>query len=282
MTDPLLPPRPAPRLVLPEAPPIARVLWLPALGVPAAKYTAFAHALAEQGFVVALHEWRGTGECARQPARSGDWGYREWLCEDIPLSRTALERASPGLPTLIAGHSIGGQMAVLAAALGIPADGLVAVASGVPHWRLFPKAKDRLTIGGFGALLPVLTRVVGHYPGHRLGFAGREAGQVMRDWAATVRRGHYAGLKGLPEDLMRRLRDLTQPMLGLRFDADAWVPPASLEALFDVTSSRQRHPLTLGEDTLGCRADHFAWMRKPAPVAAGIAEWWRRSAGLSS
>lgn len=259
----------------PLGPPSARLLWLPALGVPARKYLRFAGLLAERGIAVGVHEWRGTGDCARRPSRRDDWGYREWLLEDVPASAEVLRRAFPEAAPLLGGHSIGGQMAVLGAALGLPADGVAIVASGVPHWRLFPSWRERFAVGGFGAALPLLTRAVGHYPGDRLGFAGREAGQLMRDWASTVRSGHYGGLRGLPTDLPARIAALEVPLLGLRYVRDWLVPEASLGALLHATASRAIHRDTLDDAAAGTRADHFAWMREPAATAARVADWWR-------
>ena len=251
----------------------AALLWLPALGVPARKYDRFAAALGRHGIVLGVHEWRGTGAHTERPSRGNDWGYRELLMEDIPATRAALAAANPGLPVLFGGHSIGAQFAVMAAALHGGADGLVAIGSGVPHWRLFPPPL-RWLVGAFGHALPPLTYALGSYPGHRLGFAGKEAGQLMRDWAQTVRRGHYDGLRGLPERLGQRMAALDQPFLGLRLAADRLVPLASLQALIAATGSRAPSERVLDAPELGVAADHFAWMREPRAVAEAIAAWW--------
>ena len=260
----------------------AALLWLPALGVPARKYDRLGAALAARGIALGVHEWRGTGAHPALPSRRHDWGYRELLLEDIPATRSALSAAHPGLPLLYGGHSIGAQFAVLAAALHGGAEGLVAVGSGVPHWRLFP-GPLRWLVGVFGHVLPPLTRAVGSYPGHRLGFAGREAGQLMRDWAQTVRRGHYDGLLGLPERLGERIAALQVPFLGVRLAEDRLVPAASLQALISATGSRSASERLLDKGHLGVAADHFAWMREPRAVADAIAGWWPDGrGGLSS
>ncbi len=256
-----------------SASPIAALLWLPALGVPARKYERLSAALAERGIALGVHEWRGTGAHPARPSRRHDWGYRELLMDDIPASRAALAAAHPGVAMLYGGHSIGAQFAVMAAALHGGAEGLVAVGSGVPHWRLFPSPL-RWLVGSFGHVLPPLTRAVGSYPGHRLGFAGREAGQLMRDWAQTVRRGHYDGLPGLPERLGERIAALDLPFLGVRLAQDRLVPAASLRALTAATGTRSASERVLHAEQLGVAADHFAWMREPRAVSEAIADWW--------
>lgn len=253
--------------------PRAALLWLPALGVPARKYERLASVLADSGIVCQLHEWRGTGRHPLRASRSQDWGYRELLLEDIPTSLAELRVRHPGLPLLLGGHSIGAQFAVLGAALHGGVAGLVGIGSGIPHWRLF-SSPQRWLVAGFAHALPILTRVLGYYPGDRLGFAGREAGQLMRDWAQTVRRGHYDGLPGLPERFGERLVALDLPFLGLCLGADQLVPLASQQALIATTRSRAVRERVLDAATLGTVPDHFAWMREPAAVAHEIAVWW--------
>jgi predicted alpha/beta hydrolase len=261
--------------------PHAALLWLPALGVPARKYQRLAAALAARGIACHLHEWRGTGEHPARPSRQQDWGYAELLLDDIPASLRQLESRHHGLPMLLGGHSIGAQFAVLAAALHGAGVGLVAVGGGVPHWRHFRGAL-RWVVGGFGLALPPLTGALGVYPGHRLGFAGREAGGLMRDWAQTVRRGHYDGLRDLPANLGARIAQVRQPLLGLRLADDRLVPEASMRALLAATGSRSRDERVLDAQALGVAADHFAWMRAPDGVAEAIAGWWTTEAASAA
>src|SRR5690606_8203629 len=87
------------------------LLWLPALGVAARHYLPFADALAARGVAVFLHEWRGNGSSALRPDRDHDWGYRELLTADLPASEQAIDSLLPGLPRVIGGHSLGGQLA---------------------------------------------------------------------------------------------------------------------------------------------------------------------------
>ena len=58
---------------IPEAP-RASLLWVPALGVAAKHYVAFAEALAARGVAVFLHEWRGNGSSSLRASRANDWG----------------------------------------------------------------------------------------------------------------------------------------------------------------------------------------------------------------
>jgi len=248
------------------------LLWVPALGVPAAKYDAFGQALAELGVNCAVHEWRGNASSSLRARRGSDWGYRELLQHDLPASIAAL---GPGA-WYFGGHSLGGQFAAMAAARQ-PADcrGLVLAATGVPDARTF-RGRQRLGIALFARSIPIVTALAGYYPGQRLKFAGQEAARLMRDWAATVRDGSYRDYgDGEPmDDLLARL---SLPTLGLRFSDDWLVPAASLEALVDkLGAGAHRHEL-FDEARLGTAPDHFRWMRRPEAPAAAIADWIRLS-----
>ncbi|KFN47176.1 alpha/beta hydrolase family protein [Arenimonas metalli] len=248
------------------------LLWLPALGVPANKYDAFGQALARLGVSCAVHEWRGNGSSSLRAGRGSDWGYRELLQQDLPASIAALE---PG-EWRFGGHSLGGQFAAMAAARQPSAcRGLVLAATGVPDARTF-RGRQRLGISLFARSIPLVTAVAGYYPGHRLKFAGQEAGRLMRDWAATVHSGRYADY-GDGEAMDAMLARLALPTLGLRFSDDWLVPEASLRALVAKLGEGEHRDELFDAARLGAAPDHFRWMRQPEAPAAAIASWIRLS-----
>ena len=257
-------------IVEPAAPPRAALLWLPALGVAARNYLPFARELAARGIAVGLHEWRGAGSSDRRARRAVDWGYRELLVSDIPAGRAALAARFATAPLHVGGHSLGGQLATLAAALapdGIA--GIVLVASGVPYWRRFRHAAP---IRAFYACVPAIGAVVGHFPGRALGFGGREARGVMRDWSRSGRTGRYAA-EGLDEDLEKRLAGLAVPLHAVRL-ADDWLgPAASLQGLLAKLPRSPSSVAVLDAASLGgIPADHFAWLKSPRNVVEDLAK----------
>ena len=260
-------------LVAPESAvePAAVLLWLPAMGVPARHYLPLADALTRLGVATAIHEWRGIGSSDRRAGRQSSWGYRELLEHDLDASLALARTQWSDVPMLVGGHSLGGQLAALLAAMHPQAfAGLVLVASGAPFWRAF--ARGRLIRIAYG-LAPLLATMRGHLPGRRLGFAGNEARGVIADWARTGRTGRYAAA-GLDVDLEQLLQRLTLPVLGIRFVDDWLVPSASLDWL---VGKLPRAPVTrqlLGAaDLAGQPPDHFAWMKAPGAVADSIAGW---------
>lgn len=243
---------------------IDRVLvWLPALGVPARTYEAFATELASRGVAVVVHEWRGFGSSSLRASRDCDWAYRELLALDIPATRAAALQAF-GRSDAIGGHSLGGQLATCSLALSRESIAeLWLVASGSPYWRAFPP-KVAWWLPAAYRLLDSLARLFGALPGRRIGFGGTEARSVIRDWSRTGLSGVYrAPGVGDIEPAMRAVDVRVRAALPAR---DWLAPRSSLDYLLAKTGARERHVAVLGEDALGARADHFAWMRSPGGV----------------
>lgn len=245
------------------------LLWLPALGVAARNYVPLARELAGRGVAVALHEWRGNGSSDRRAARAQDWGYRELLEYDIPASRLAVGTALPHARFWLGGHSLGGQLATLAAALDAErVAGLALVASGSPYWRMFRHA---WLIRATYIAVPWIAAAWGYFPGRRLGFGGREARGVMSDWARSGRSGRYAA-RHVPHDLEAALARVRAPVLALRLVDDWLGPEASLDWLLRKMPAASQEGGLIGPEALeGAPADHFAWMKKPAAIAQEVA-----------
>lgn len=250
--------------------PRACLLWLPALGVAARHYIPFAEALAKEGIATCLHEWRGNGSSSWRASRMQDWGYREILELDIPASEAALPAPLGGLPRIVGGHSLGGQLACCRIAL---ASGrtprLWLVASGAPYWRAFP-APARWLLPMAYRFLPWLARHNGALPGRRLGFGGNEARGLIQDWARTALSGRYA-VAGLGEDVDAALARSVPATDAVLLARDWLAPPSSLDYLLSRMPGAHATRTVLDDQALGGSADHFTWMKQPGVVARWLA-----------
>ncbi|QNP40328.1 alpha/beta hydrolase family protein [Lysobacter solisilvae (ex Woo and Kim 2020)] len=255
--------------VVPEQP-RARLLWLPAMGVAARHYLPFALGLAQRGIATFIHDWRGNGTSSLRPSRQHDWGYREVLELDLPASTAVMTQHLHGLPQIIGGHSLGGQLACCH--LGLNPDSatrLWLVASGSPYWRAFPP-RSRWWLPMAYRFLPWLADRRGYLPGHRIGFGGNESRSLIHDWARSALSGRYAA-RGLDADL-------EAAMAPVRVDAHAvvlgrdWLAPASSTRFLLSKLPRSSHRIEcLDSRALHARADHFAWMKQPQAVIDRLA-----------
>ena len=250
--------------VAPQQPPIAQLLWLPALGVQARHYLPLAHALASHGCAVSLHEWRGHGSSAMRASRDHNWGFAQLLQHDLAASIACLQAAGIHVDTL-GGHSLGGQLSCCLAPSLPHLKRLWLVASGSPYWRSFPPPR-RWSLPAAYTALPAIAAIIGHLPGRQLGFGGREARGLIADWARVGRCGRYRSPTGVEQQMTQLQLSCTSITL-----ADDWLAPASsLDALLEKLPASQQQRITLDTTTLGVRADHFAWMRQPAAVATAL------------
>jgi predicted alpha/beta hydrolase len=125
----------------------------------------------------------------------------------------------------------------------------------------------------FASAIPLITSMVGYFPGTRLRFAGREAAQLMRDWAATARHGNYR-ISPFGDALNQSLRLHSGSVLGLRMSDDGLAPAASMHRLQALTpNARWSEREFARADFNTRRPDHFGWLREPAPVRHAFLEW---------
>ncbi|MER7457851.1 alpha/beta fold hydrolase [Micromonospora sp. NPDC126480] len=245
------------------------VLISPAMGVPARYYRPFATALRDAGLAVAVADLRGTGVSTPRPSRACRYGYAE-LAADVGAVLTALKDRRDGRRTVLLGHSLGGQAALLHTALRAErdVDGLALVAVGLPWWRCYPGRR------GYGVLpytqgIAAVARLVGVWPGW--GFGGRQARGVIRDWAYTARTGRFPRLDGV--DAEAAVRALRVPVLAVSVDDDQYTPHETLDHLCGKLDAapvvRERYTAAQA----GTRMDHFTWVRAAAPLAGRVARF---------
>jgi predicted alpha/beta hydrolase len=254
--------------VIPEQP-VARLFWLPAMGVAAKHYLLFAQELATCGIAVFVHDWRGNGSSNLRPARETDWGYREVLMHDLPASEAAIARHVDGVPRFVGGHSLGGQLACchLGMAPG-SASRLWLVASGSPFWRAFPP-RSKWWLPMAYRFLPWLAAQRGFLPGHSVGFGGNEARRLVHDWARSALSGRYAA-EGLDFDLETAMQQVAVEVHAVVLTED-WMAPASSTRYLLSKLPRSRHRIeSLDRSALGTRAGHFEWMKQPQAVISSL------------
>ena len=251
------------------AQPRACLLWLPALGVAARHYQAYAEALAANNIAVFLHEWRGNGSSNLRPDHNHDWGYKELLQLDLPAAEAAVHAALPGLPFRLGGHSLGGQLSCCYAGMrDAELDALWLVASGTPWWRSFPAPRGWLLPLAY-RFLPWLAQRNGSLPGRRVGFGGTEARGLIRDWARVGLSNHYAA-QGMPIDLEAGMRHISATTRAVVLESDWLAPISSMQQLLAKLPASTRSLKVLSSRELGVRADHFQWMKSPQNVAAAL------------
>lgn len=252
-----------------ELPPDSPILLVkPAMGIRASFYAPLAAPFNALGFRVATADLRGHGFSSVRPGRRTDFGFREMLELDWPAEIDVLADAWPQAPRVLLGHSLGGKLSLLyAAAHPDTVNAVVTCAACSVYWRTYPRG---LALLAFTQLAAGVARLLGHFPGERLGFAGREAPRVMSDWARQSRTGLYRP-RGSRIDYESLAARSTVPTLIMTLAGDRYAPPSAADHLAAKLPPEQVTRQHLEEPRIP--SAHFRWVQASEGVVPAIHSW---------
>lgn len=237
------------------------VLIVPAMGVHQRYYAPFAHWLAEQGYLVATFDYRGTGESRRGPLKGFAADLDTWAQQDCAAMLAALHARLPGKPLFWLGHSLGGQLLGLVPNQGL-VRGAVTVATGSGYWRENSPALRRTVWWLWYVAAPLAMKLYGYFPGKRLRKVGDLPLGVMRQWRSWCLHPHYAvGVEG--ERASRGYAAFRAPLLSLSFEDDEYMSArntASLHGFY--TNARTEHQRLAPHEVGARRIGHFGFFRE--------------------
>ena len=167
------------------------------LGIPQRFYTPFASWLALRGNLVLTFDLRGMGASRRPEHRRSlrglDADMLTWARKDFPAAvQTLLEMAGSKSISLI-GHSLGVHHAAMTDADSqAHIDTVVSVAAGSGYWRDWAAPSRRLAPLMLHLAAPLLTPMLGYFPGKALRMVGDLPGPAMRQWTRWCRHPGFA------------------------------------------------------------------------------------------
>jgi predicted alpha/beta hydrolase len=249
------------------------VVFLPALGASVDIYRTMAEAWARLGYRVATVELRGGKQSSVKDVRAHNFGYNEILNVDLASIVPQLRAEAAGRPLLLAGHSLGGQLALLYASRHpSEADAVVLLAGGSNYYGAMPRGLRFKRHLGLRAVRTV-DQVLRFFPGDKLGFGGRQPLNMILDWTREGLTGRYR-VKGDAADYDQALGQLKLPVLMVSLQGDTLVPRPSADYLAGKLTAAQVAQLELRAAD-GKAFDHFRWVKRPAPVLAPVDQWIR-------
>lgn len=258
------------RLFLPAGPAQAALAWMPAMGVAARAYDAFGAGLAARGVATLVSELRGGESSDVRPRRGVDFGLGE-LVDDHARAMALLSARVPGVPLHVGGHSLGGQLAVVHFAARVPeGTKLVLVASGTVHWRAWGFPHNVGVLLGTQVAAGV-AKALDWFPGHRLGFGGRQPRRLIEDWAHASRTGAY---RTRLHALETGLAEVTPELLAVHVEGDTLAPhEATRRLVAKLPSARVRHVTAAPPAEPRRLHPHFRWTKGPDAVVAEVARF---------
>lgn len=236
------------------------VLIVPAMGVPQRFYAAFASWLSDLGFHALTFDFRGMGRSRRGSLRGLDADIVTWAEQDTTAALRLLEALAPGLPVTWLGHSLGGQIVPFVHDRG-PVAKIITVATGSGYWREnAPALRRKVWLFWWGAV-PVLTPLLGYFPGSALKMVGDLPRGVIRQWRRWCLDPEYAvGAEG------PAVRDLyssvTTPITSFSFTDDEMMSARNIESIHSFYTGASRRMRRYHPEQLGLpRVGHFGFFR---------------------
>jgi predicted alpha/beta hydrolase len=246
-------------------------------GVPARSYRRFAEHMAARGIGFLAFDYRGVGLSRRGrlrglPARAEDWAEL-----DIAGAIAYLAARHPTVPVVAVAHSIGAFLFGGAR----NASQVSAACFVAPHTGYFadyaPLYRLPMTLAWHG-VMPVLVRVMGYFPGKRLGLGEDLPAGIASQWAA--RRTPDFRPAGTKAEVVRaramieRSAAVRCPLLCVLFADDAFATQRGARRLLSLYARAPHDIVAIAPADLGLgRIGHLGFLRaRAAPVWDRIAD----------
>jgi len=253
------------------------ILIVPAIAVPASKYQLLAETFNDFGINAATIDLRGVGNSSVRASRQCDFSYQTIIDQELSGAVSLLQTKYPNSALYLLGHSLGGQLSVLFASTKSnsvhknPIKGIVLAASCSVYYKgwSFPVSVGVILYTQTASLIG---RILGHFPGRKLGFGGKEARSLMQDWGHNARTGQF-NLKNSSHNYTKLLSTLKLPILSVNYAQDIFAPIKATKNLIKMLSSIKVRQVVLSGKDLGIeKAQHLNWLKHPKPMVKIIAE----------
>lgn len=238
--------------------PRGAVLISTATGVAANYYTRFGDALAARGFRVLAYDYRGIGLSRPHNLRKLRATKLDWGTLDCEAALQTLIAQSAGLPLYAVCHSIGGfafGMAPSAAKV----ERALFVGCQYAYWRDYAARVRWPYLLRWHVFMPVLTSLLGYFPGKRLGWLEDLPKGAALEWALRLHPSFHRFYRRLPhagkavdgQQLEQRLAGIPADILALADVNDEYATPAACRRLLDYFSRSNRQFVQLDLEQAG-------------------------------
>jgi predicted alpha/beta hydrolase len=246
----------AARFYRPQGKAKGSVLIVPAMGVTQEYYRPFASWLADQGYVAATFDYRGTGLSRPRELR----GFKADIFDWARLDCAAMIDALSERPLYWVGHSLGGQILAL-----VPNNTAVktaiTIATGSGYWRENTLRIRPLAWWLWFVVAPPALALWGYFPGRKLGKIGDLPKGVMAQWRRWCLDPEYA--VGAEGDAVRaEYAAVRLPIVSLSFSDDEMMSARNTESIHGFYANAPRKMKRIAPRDIGARRiGHFGFFR---------------------
>lgn len=249
-------------------------------GIPAQRYRRFARFLAQSGMPVLTYDFRGVGLSRPLVLRGFRSVIEDWAEHDCGAAIGWMRERFPRAELIGIAHSLGALLFGGAHNAAEQAR-LVLIGAHTGYYGDY-HLRYRLPMAAlWHALMPVLTRLIGYFPGRRLGLGDDIPAGVALQWASR-RSSDLRPVGASPADertrrLLDRCAALERSALVIRFSDDAFATAAGMRRFFTYYPRLSPQYVVFTPADAGVRnIGHFGFFRR----GAGPALWPRLVARL--
>ena len=231
-------------------------------GLAVRRYRHFLRFLAGAGFPTLAYDYRGIGSNRPPKLRGFASGLEDWAEFDHAGAIDDIRTRYPNARLTTISHSIGGLIACTAPN-GADQARLVLIGPHTGYWRDYGVGwKLPMTLMWHG-IMPVISRVVGFFPGSRLGlgddfplrFAMQWSSRTTPSFDIDARDARIWSLLGNAEALM-------SPVIALSFSDDAFASAAGVSRFLGLLPKARVERCELGARKLARRIGHFGFFSR--------------------
>jgi len=253
------------------------VIINPATGVLARYYHHLARFLVRHGFDVITYDYRGIGRSRPARLRGSGIRWRDWGALDFDAVVRWSREQFPGAQQLVIGHSIGGFLPGLAAsATGI--DRMLTVGAQYAYYRDYASTHRLRQLVKWHVVMPVLTGLLGYFPGRKLGWLEDLPAGVANEWSFRRAQMESSYPRRDRATLLDRFASIRAPITALATRDDDFATVEAMRRTTRYFRSSERtiailDPIDLGHTAIG----HFGLFhsRHENDFWQGLLHWLR-------
>ena len=231
-------------------------------GLAVRRYRHFLRFLALQGFPVLAYDYRGIG--ASRPARLRGFvaGFEDWAEYDHAGAIDDIRTRFPHARLTTVSHSIGCLIAC-SAPNASDQGRLVLIAPHTGYWRDYAQPWMLPMALMWHGLMPLVTRVVGYFPGSRIGIGDDLPFRFALQWSARTTPDFRLDVRDARAwTLLGNADALCIPVMALSFSDDAFSSPAGVARMLGMLPRAQVTTCELDARKLRRRIGHFGFFSR--------------------
>lgn len=245
--------------------PAISIVFATAMGVDEAYYSHVVDFCKTNEFPISFVEI--TSKSEQDVPDSALTGYELYVDCLIPKAILRMQTDFPEKQCILIGHSLGGQLGLIASGRYFDAKPVVLIASGNAYFKNFPRNRAAFYLLG-SQFVRYASRLMGYWPGHYFGFGGKQTQALIEDWAKNVRTGNYA------PGFEASLNKYSAEILSINIEGDLLCTASSTQSLVDMTSSTHNQQITyFSKFTKRKPGKHFSWAKDIPGVIPIIHSW---------